>query len=225
MRFISCVRSGVISAALATVGAAASPASAYLYWTSPNFAGSPVRGDEPGVVVPLPGAKPAEVDANLLWTLRAALNVAALQCQFAPPLMTVRNYNTILSQHGAELSNAYKTIGTYFKRTMKKSWQQAADAHTTRIYNGFSTMHAQLGFCETAGKVGRAALAARRGDLHTVAATYMSELRNSLVPVGDSFFAGIATRTPLAPPPSPPLDDKCWDKKGFIKKKCWPASG
>ncbi len=36
---------------------------------------------------------PSETDANAVWSTRAALNIAALQCQFSPYLATVRNYN------------------------------------------------------------------------------------------------------------------------------------
>ena len=31
----------------------------------------------------------------MVWNLRAALNVAALQCQFGPTLLTLPNYNAI----------------------------------------------------------------------------------------------------------------------------------
>jgi hypothetical protein len=201
--------------------AAASPGHAYLYWIKPDFSGAQVRGDEPGIALPLPNATPAEVQANLVWTMRAALNVAALQCQFAPPLMTVRNYNSVLSQHSTELGAAYKTISNYFKRTLKKNWQRPFDEYSTRTYNGLSTMHAQIGFCETAGKVGRLALGARRGSLHEIAANSMQEIRNSLVPASDRFFA---MRPSIPPATLPPLEDKCWDRKGNIRKKCWPSA-
>lgn len=201
--------------AIALASLLAGQASAYLYWIRPDFSGPPVRGDEPGIALPVPAAKPEELRANLVWTLRAALNVAALQCQFSSPLMTVKTYNTILSQHGEELSDAYKTLGGYFKRTRGKTWQREFDAHTTQSYNGLSTFHAQLGFCETAAKVGKAALAARRGQLFTVAEQHMREVRNSLVPKGDMMFASRTVQTETLPP----LDDRCW-KKGKLKKKC-----
>ena len=40
---------------------------------------------------------------------------------------------------------------TYFKKQAGKNWQREFDVYTTRTYNGFSTLHAQIGFCETAG--------------------------------------------------------------------------
>lgn len=208
-----------LAAAISFV-AAGSPSEAYLYWVKPDFSGAIVRGDEPGIVVPLSGATAAETQANLVWSLRAALNVAALQCQFSAPLMTVRNYNTLLSQHSVEFASAYKMLGSHFKRTLKKNWQRAFDAHTTRTYNGFSTMHAQIGFCETAGKIGRLALATRKGELHSIATSYMREIRNSLIPTGDRMFA---ISTMLPPVAALPLDDRCWDRGGNIKKKCVPA--
>ena len=173
----------IVAGALAAALPAPSPA--YLFWVKPDFTGAPVRGDEPGIADPLPGATPAEIQANLVWTLRAALNVAALQCQFAPTLMTVRNYNTVISQHGEELTRAYVTVGNYFRRTAGKNWQRLFDSYSTRSYNGLSTMHAQYGFCETAGQIGKIALDAPRGQFHSIAETNMRAVRNSLVPKGD----------------------------------------
>ncbi len=43
--------------------------------------------------------------------MRAALNVAALQCQFEPMLTTVSNYNATLKDHEAELKGAFDTLG------------------------------------------------------------------------------------------------------------------
>ena len=221
MRPTKLKRLTIAGLACAMAPVTASPGQAYLYWMKPDFSGAPVTGTEPGIVLPLANAKPAEIEANLLWNLRAALNVAALQCQFSAPLMTVRNYNTILSQHGAELATAYKTLDNYFKRTVKSKYQRAFDTHTTRTYNGFSTMHAQIGFCETAGKIGRLALGTPRGSLHDLAASHMREIRNSLIPAGDRFFA--FSPPSLRTQPLPPLDDRCWDKKGNLRKKCWTA--
>ncbi|HEX8446570.1 MAG TPA: hypothetical protein VF649_08150 [Sphingomonas sp.] len=205
--------------ALLGIGLAPTAASAsYLFWTPPNFAGGPVRGDEPGIGLPLPGATPREYSAHLLWNMRAGLNVAALQCQFAPTLAAVKNYNTLLKQHDAELNAAYTVISDYFKRTGAKGWQTALDQYTTRTYNGFSTLHAQLGFCETAAAIGRDAIGRMRGTLHETAETRMREFRNSLVPMGDAMF--VIPRMTFASLPTPPLDTKCWNKRNELVKKC-----
>lgn len=194
-------------------------ASAFLFWSPPSFAGAPVKGDEPGLGLPMPKATEKETRAHLLWNMRAGLNVAALQCQFAPALMTVRNYNDVLRQHSEELNGAYKDISAYFKRTAGKTWQTALDQYTTKTYNGFSTLYAQVGFCETAGSIGRDALDRRKGDLYRTAQDRMREFRNSLVPAGDGLYgrrpAYLSTSLQL-----PSLDEKCWDKRDRLRKRC-----
>ncbi len=208
-----------LGAVLALTGClmSASPASAYLFWSQPKFAGEPVKGDEPGLAQAMPKATPKELQAHMLWNMRAGLNVAALQCQFSPMLMTVSNYNDLLAKNGAELTAAYTTLSAYFKRTTPKTWQKTLDQYTTRTYNGFSTMHAQLGFCETASSIGRAARKLGRGQLTMLAAERMREFRNSLVPVGD---AGFPRRQFYIPIPTPSLSDGCWTKKDELKLEC-----
>ena len=76
-----------------------SGASAQLFITQPDLKAGPIEPSDPLVGLPLPGATPAEYRANLLWNLRAGLNVAALQCQFSPFLRVVPNYNGILAHH------------------------------------------------------------------------------------------------------------------------------
>ncbi len=196
--------------ALAIMLAVATPGDAFLYWTHPAFSGAPVIGDEPGIAIPLDNANPKEKLANLVWSLRAGLNVAALQCQFAPILHTVDNYNVLIRQHSDELKATQATLLAYFKRTASKTWQTAFDQYTTRTYNGFSTMHAQLGFCETAADIGRDVLGRRTGQLNLVATARMRELRNSLVPIGD---AGLVMGAYGAMLPSP-MVMRCYDKKG-----------
>lgn len=200
--------------------AQAAPASAYLFWVQPSFAGGPVVGDEPGLGLPMPKATPAELRAHMLWNMRAGLNVAALQCQFSPILQTVPNYNNLLRKDAAELNAAYTTLTAYFKRTGGKTWQKALDQYTTKTYNGFSTMHAQLGFCETAAAIGRDTRKLGRGKLTQLAVDRMREFRNSLVPAGDMMHARRFIYVPIQPPS---MDKACWTKKDLLKEYCAPA--
>ena len=208
--------------ALVLALAAAAPSQAFLYWTHPPFAGEPVNGDEQGIVLQLPNATPKEKLANIVWTTRAGLNVAALQCQFAPILHTVANYNVLLRQHADELKATQATLFAYFKRTAGKTWQTAFDQYTTRTYNGFSTLHAQLGFCEAAADVGRDALSRRAGQLNVTATTRLRELRASLVPAGDAGLVINADTSRIAAPNDP--QPVCYDKKGR-EKACKPLKG
>ncbi len=188
----------------------AAPAQAYLFWSRPTLAGAPASGGESGITLPMPGAQPKELEANLVWTLRAGLNVAALQCQFAPTLRTVENYNNMLRQHAGELQATYATLSAYFKRVGGKTWQNALDQYTTRTYNSFSTLRAQLIFCETAASIGQQTLEESRGHLAQIAVTRMREFRNSLIPAGDQAFAVQNARLPL----DPITDPRCYNKKG-----------
>jgi len=194
---------------LALAGLAA-PADAYLYWTKPLIAGAPAMGGETGITLPMPGAQPKELAAGLVWTMRAGLNVAALQCQFVPALATVRNYNNMLHQHGSELQATYATLGAYFKRVKGKAWQTAFDDFTTKTYNSFSTLQAQLIFCETASSIGRQTLEAPGGHLGEIATERMREFRNSLIPIGDMAFAQHYTSVQF----DPINDPRCYNKKG-----------
>ena len=202
--------------------AGSTPAGAQLFWQSPNFAGAPVTGDEATVVIPLPGATDAEKRANIVWTLRAGLNVAALQCQFAPSLMTVPNYNGFLTHHARELNEDYKTLGAYFKRMAPKGTSAAAvgtafDQYTTRTYNSFSTLNAQIGFCQTASNVGEGALMTPKGGLADLARNRLREMRNSLTPVGDLIYT---SHVQMASAVVPGYAPDCFDGKGRLKKRC-----
>lgn len=202
-------RLGLTAATAALLGLCA-PAQAYLFWTRPSLSGAPAEGGETGITLPMPGAQPAELTANLVWTLRAGLNVAALQCQFAPTLRTVENYNNMLRQHAAELQATYATLTGYFKRVSGKNWNTALDQYTTRTYNGFSTLRAQMIYCETAASIGRETLESSRGQLGAIAVKRMREFRNSLTPAGDQAFAVQTAGIHM----DPLVDPRCYNKKG-----------
>jgi len=220
------VRSGLAVVAAALLGA--SPASAQFFLKSKDLSGAPVTGDEPDVGQPLPGATRAEVDAALVWNLRAGLNVAALQCQFEPTMVTVANYNAILTDHKDELKKSFDTLGKYFVRVNKtaKAGQGALDQFGTRTYSSFSSVTAQLNFCEVSNSIGRDAVFAPKGEFVQVARARMRELRNALTPWGDQVSV-----FPFQPRfAMPRLEAACWNKKGaWVERKCgplvWPPNG
>lgn len=199
----------------------AGPASAQFFMQNPDYTGRPVRGDEPGVAVPLPNANAEEMRAGLVWSLRAALNVAALGCNFEPILLTVPNYSSVLTDHSAELKSSFNTLEKYFGKQYKnkKQAQSAFDQYQTKVYASFTTVYAQYNFCQTASTVGRDALFIDRGKLGDLAQERIMELRNSLTPKGEQRFGG---RTSMQVGMAVPrLDPICWDKKNrFDYRKC-----
>ena len=192
-------------------------ASAAFFWKAPDLRGEPVTGAEPGVLTgALAGATPAELRAALVWNLRSGLNVAALQCQFEPTLLTRNQYNALLDNHRDELANAYKVLSNYFTRTDKKTGQTKLDQYGTRTYSSFSTVLGQYTFCETAGAIGREAIFVPKGQLHKVAEERMRELRKSLALAGEQQFN---FWVPLYQPLLPPLEERCW-KKNELRGRC-----
>lgn len=191
-------------------------ASAAIFWKAPDLRSEPVTGVEPGVLASaFPGATPAELRAALVWNLRSGLNVAALQCQFEPTLLTRNQYNAMLDNHRAELADAYQVLSGYFTRTDKKGWRTKLDQYGTRTYSSFSTVHGQYTFCETSSSIGAEAIFAPKGQLHAVATQRMRELRKSLALGGEQqFLFWIPPYTPALPP----LDDRCW-KDGEIRNR------
>lgn len=208
------------AAAIVVVPAAApAPAAAQFFFKSKVLEGGRVNGDEPGIGQPLPGATPAELKAGLTWNMRAALNVAALQCQFEPSLLTVANYNAILADHRAELKASFDTLTAYFVRVNGKNakrGQVALDQFGTRTYAGFATVAAQYNFCRTAAQIGRDALFTPRGEFGELSHQRMRELRNSLVPWGEQQFG----RQQPGPATLPRFDKACWSGENYNVRRC-----
>jgi hypothetical protein len=192
------------------------PASAQIFWQAPDYRGAPITLEEQGIGVALPGATPAEQRANLVWQLRAGLNVAALQCQAFPTLMSKDVYGGVLINHKDELAKTYATLANYFKRVEKnpRAAQQALDKYGTKTYSSMSTVQGILGFCQTSGYVGRSALYAPRDSLYIVASERLRELRNSLLPGREQQFM-VGHHPPTMTFPS--LAKQCWVKNRKTK--------
>jgi len=216
----------VIVAGIAGLFAAA-PASAQFFFKPVDLSGARVTGEEPGMTGPaLPSATAPELSAALVWNLRAALNVAALQCGFEPTLMTLANYNAFLKDHDAELDASMAVLDKYFLRTTKnkKAGQTELDKFLTRVYSGFSTVGGQRSFCQTAASIGHDAVFAPRGQIYDLAHNRMRELRASLAAWGEQQFRARSIGFMLPPVrPMPPFGNpKCWKKNNYQEKKCGP---
>lgn len=142
----------------------------------------------------------AEADANAIWNLRAALNIAALQCQYSPFLATVNLYNGILQQHADEIDRAKLTMMAHFRHYDGARGMASFDQYTTKTYNAYSTLDAQLAFCDRAGIVGRELLAIRKGQLAPIAHDRADAIRASLVRVKRLSFLGSVNVEPIELP-------------------------
>ncbi len=170
----------------------------------------PVAPPKPGgfmvpKTVTLRPTTPAETEANAVWSVRAALNVAALQCQFSPFLATVRNYNDFLKQHGDELVRAQNTMVGHFRRYDGAKATNSFDQYTTRTYNSYSTLDAQYRFCTVAGQIGREVLTIPKDKLGAEAIRRSGEMRAALMeqPLSPALTVIDMAPIALAPIPAP----------------------
>lgn len=131
-------------------------------------------------IVTLRATTKAEEEAHAIWTLRAALNVAALQCQYSPFLRTVKNYNEMIRHHAQELRLAQTVMMGHFRRYDRARATNTFDQYTTRTYNSFSTLDAQYSFCDSVGVVGREVLRLPRNGLASASARLNAAIRQSL---------------------------------------------
>jgi hypothetical protein len=89
-------------------------------------------------------------DVERIWHLRAALNVAALQCVGSKQAGLVQDYNLLLSRHKVVLAQAYAAKQARFQQLSGKGWQKAMDRHMTQLYNHWAWPPAQQRFCANA---------------------------------------------------------------------------
>lgn len=147
---------------------------------APAIAAPAPRGAMTPQTIQLRPMTPLEAEANAIWSLRAGLNVAALQCQFSAYLATVRTYNDLLKHHSAELAAAQATMIVHFKRYDKAKALNSFDQYSTKIYNSYSTLDAQYAFCTAASAAGRGTLLLNKGTLGKYALAQTPVLRASL---------------------------------------------
>jgi murein DD-endopeptidase MepM/ murein hydrolase activator NlpD len=119
----------------------------------------------------------AEAKAEAVWQMRAALNVAALQCQYDPVLKVVDNYNQFVTRHKSELETARTTVEDHYRRRYGKAWAGQFDRYNTRNYNGFSATRVQVAYCNKMGEVGSRTLTMEAGTLSLYAQTTVPEIR------------------------------------------------
>lgn len=128
------------------------------------------------------------------WHLRAALNVAVLQCARAGEPMEAQ-YNAFLAAHKAALGKAHDGLKAEYRARFGAEWQDRFDDDMTRLYNFYAQPPARAAFCRTAAPLVAAAAATPAGALDGFAAPAVAALD---VPFTDFYRAYAAYRTDLA---------------------------
>jgi hypothetical protein len=107
--------------------------------------------------------------AGSVWHLRAALNVAALQCGAG----AAASYNQLLAAQKRPLADAHRQLADEYRA---RGGQAAFDGAMTRLYNFFALPPAQSGFCAEAGQVLAEAAVLPASGLDGFAATALPRL-------------------------------------------------
>lgn len=109
------------------------------------------------------------------WHLRAALNVAVLQCAHAGDPMETQ-YNAFLKTHKAALARAHDALKAEYRKAHGSNWQDRFDDEQTRLYNFYAQPPARAAFCRTAAPLIASAATTPVGGLDTFAAPALASL-------------------------------------------------
>ena len=115
-------------------------------------------------------------EAETIWHLRAALNVAALGCRGAAEKSIIASYNTFLERHKKALATAYAAEKRDYRDRQAGGGARGFDAHMTRVYNFFAQPPAQAQFCREAAGVSVEAASVSRDGLQAFAQSALPRL-------------------------------------------------
>ena len=86
-----------------------------------------------------------------IWNFRAAVNVAALNCQGPVWGVIAQNYNRMIVMHKVRLGQSNTTVDNeYRKRFVGQNALRVRDTRTTELYNYFALPPIREQFCNTA---------------------------------------------------------------------------
>lgn len=106
----------------------------------------PARGADGVRVTPNRGLSREEA----IWNFRAAINVAALNCQGPVWGVIAQNYNRLIVVHKARLAVANTAVDNeYRKRFAGQNALRVRDTRTTELYNFFAAPPVREAYCNT----------------------------------------------------------------------------
>lgn len=140
---------------------------------APVVAPVPPDGAAPNLIIPVRLADGSYATPNrqltaagAVWHLRAAFNVAALNC---PDSTLVPAYNGWLKLHRAELAAAHRTLAA-------ETSSAAFDTAMTRLYNYFAQPPVMARFCATAAPLLQQSAALSPGALSAFASDALASI-------------------------------------------------
>ena len=111
-----------------------------------------------------------EISPNqMLWNLRSAFNVAALNCNAPKHDGIVPAYRSFLKTYGKKLSAANKQVDTEFKKQHGARYAGPRDVYMTMVYNHFALPPTRTHFCDATMAVMRDLQGVKSAELEAFA--------------------------------------------------------
>lgn len=143
----------------------------------------PPMGASPNLVVPAMTPTGVRQTINtgasqtqVLWNLRSAYNVAALNCQQPQHAPILANYKTFLTAHAKTLTAANRKVDQEFKTRYGASFIRPREAYMTQVYNFYALPPTLLNFCDAALAVSNESQSVKSADLEAFAAQSLPRL-------------------------------------------------
>lgn len=114
---------------------------------------------------------------QMIWNLRSAYNVAALNCHGPDYAALGERYGAFLKANARELTATNSKVDSQFREKFGRSkYKGVRDSYTTQVYNYFSLPPALTRFCAAALNTSNALAEAPKGKLEETAAIELPKL-------------------------------------------------
>lgn len=137
---------------------------------------TPPNQASPNLVVPPADANGLRLSVNrditpaqIVWNLRSAYNVAALNCQSPHHAEIIPNYRAFLKANRVGLNKANKAIDGEFKAKYGSGFIAPRERYMTEVYNHFALPPTMTEFCTAVLAVSRDGLLIKPAELEAFA--------------------------------------------------------
>jgi hypothetical protein len=114
--------------------------------------------------------------SQMLWNLRAAYNVAALNCPEPNRTEITTSYRAFLKAHARTLAAANRQVDAEFRAKYGAGFVKPREQYMTFVYNGFAFPPTLPAFCNAALAFSRDAKAVKSANLQSYAATALPSI-------------------------------------------------
>lgn len=147
----------------------------------------PPLGASPNMVIPAVDTDGTRVSVNrkvstnqLVWNLRSAFTVAALNCQGPAHAAILPRYKVFLTRHARALKAVYDGMDHDFRAKYGRGGETLRDDYLTTLYNHYALPPTLNGFCDVVDKV--------MADSETVQPAGLADFATAQVPVIEQVF-------------------------------------